>query len=146
MANSMQEQHEKHMGEVQGVVSEVHKSLSDINENSKYHMQKFGIQSQQVQMKISDFEKIHKREESKQEYRHLCEMRKLQNMMMKDRENMEKKLQVAKTDAEKEHEQFIKFTAKLSHETDKMKRKYEQQLADLQVRIQNGFVASATAL
>ncbi len=145
MANSMQEQHEKHMGEVQGVVSEVHKSLSDINENSKYHMQKFGIQSQQVQMKISDFEKIHKREESKQEYRHLCEMRKLQNMMMKDRKNMEKELQVAKTDAEKEHEQFIKFTAKLSHETDKMKRKYEQQLADLQVRIQNGFVSKEFA-
>ena len=78
MANSIQDQHERHMREVQGVVTEVHKSLSDINENSKFHMKKFGIQSQQVQMKIADFEKIHSREEAKQEYRHMREMRKLQ--------------------------------------------------------------------
>ena len=141
MANSIQDQHERHMREVQGVVTEVHKSLSDINENSKFHMKKFGIQSQQVQMKIADFEKIHSREEAKQEYRHMREMRKLQNLMMEDRKNIEKELLMAKDTAEKEHEQFIKFTAKLTHETDKMKRKYEQQLADLQLRIQNGFTS-----
>eukprot|EP00943_MAST-04B_sp_MAST-4B-sp1_P007312 g7312.t1 len=145
MANSMEKQHEKHMVEVQGVVSEVHKSLSDINENSKYHMKKFGIQSQQVQMKISDFEKIYRHEEAKKEYRHLREMRKLQKMMLEDRENMEKELMVSKQNAEKEHEQFIKFTAKLTHENDKMKRKYEQQLADLQQRIQDGYVSKEYA-
>ena len=91
MANSIQDQHERHMREVQGVVTEVHKSLSDINENSKFHMKKFGIQSQQVQMKIADFEKIHSREEAKQEYRHMREMRKLQNLMMEDRKKTSKR-------------------------------------------------------
>ena len=62
--------------------------------------------------------------------------------MMEDRKTSKRSF-MAKDTAEKEHEQFIKFTAKLTHETDKMKRKYEQQLADLQLRIQNGFTSNS---
>ena len=46
MAEKLQSQHELHVQEVQNVVSAVQKSLTDINENSRYHMQKFPLQSQ----------------------------------------------------------------------------------------------------
>ena len=137
MAEKMQNQHEIHVQEVQHVVSAVHKSLTDINENSRYHMQKFQIQSQQMGMKIADLEEWHKRETAKDEYKHMREMRTLQNLNIEDRSNVREELALVKMDAEKEHEKFLAFTHKLTHEHEKMRRNYEKELSEVQDRLKN---------
>ena len=137
MAETFQNQHTQHIKEVQKVVAEVHKSLTDINENSRYHMQKFQIQSQQVQIKIADLDERHERETAKAEYKHMREMRQLQNMTLEDRNNVRDELAQVRAEAENEHKTFLEFTGKLTHETEKMTKKFEAEMEQMKLRLEN---------